>query len=173
MPSKCVWLFSTNLAHIITNLKQSLDNITGVDLAFHSGSTWLESIERLDILEDLAEAGVRLRILVNSPDAAESVGQYMRHKIKKYMPFSEAIERWQAYAEMFETVEVRVSDIPFFRVYYAFTSKNEEDGAVRVKYYTYGNAKLDKNYSQNFEPRDNCYNLYKAEFEFLWDRAKP
>ena len=30
MPSKCVWLFSTNLAHIITNLKQSLDNITGV-----------------------------------------------------------------------------------------------------------------------------------------------
>ena len=30
MPSKCVWLFSTNLAHIITNLKQTLDNITGV-----------------------------------------------------------------------------------------------------------------------------------------------
>ena len=30
MQSKCVWLFSTNLAHIITNLKQSLDNITGV-----------------------------------------------------------------------------------------------------------------------------------------------
>ena len=120
----------------------------------------------------LAEAGVQLRILVNTPEAAESVGKHMRHKIKKYMPFSEAIEGWKAYAAMYENVEVRVSDIPLFRVYYAFNMQNEDGYAVRVKYYTYGNAKIEKNYAQNFEPKDSCYRLYKSEFQFLWDRAQ-
>ena len=117
------------------------------------------------------EAGVQLRILVNTPEAADSVGKHMRHKIKKYMPFSEAIERWKAYADMHDNMEVRVSDIPLFRVYYAFNMEDEADSAVRVKYYTYGNAKIDKNFSQNFEPKDAYYKLYKSEFEFLWERA--
>lgn len=163
----------SDLDTFFRNRMWKLENVKGVDLAFHSGSSWLENIDRLDILEDLAQAGIRMRILVNSPLAAESVAKYMRHKIKKYMSFEEAIQRWQAYAEMYDNMEVRVSDIPFFRVYYAFTMENEEDGAVRVKYYTYGNAKIEKNYSQNFESRDACYGLYKTEFEFLWDRAQP
>lgn len=44
MQSKCVWLFSTNLAHIITNLKQSLDNITGVRVIMGDTTACIVSI---------------------------------------------------------------------------------------------------------------------------------
>jgi len=162
----------SDLDTFFRNRMQYLEKIQGVDLAFHSGCTWQESIERLDILTDLAEAGIRIRIIVNSPDAAESIGKHMRHKLKRYTPFSEAIERWKPFAEMYENIAIRISDIPLLRVYYAFSMINQEDSAVRVKYYTYGNAKVDKNFAQNFEPKDACYTLYKSEFEFLWDRAQ-
>jgi len=162
----------SDLDTFFRNRMRDLDSIKGVDLAFHSGSTWHESEERLDILQDLAEAGIPLRILINDPETAELLGKHMRHKLKKYMSFSEAIECWKNFAAMYENVSVRVSDIPLLRVHYAFLMENEADSAVRVKYYTYGNSKLDKNYAQNFEPKDAYYQLYKEEFQFLWDRAK-
>lgn len=161
----------SDLDTFFRNRMSNMDDIKSVDLAFHAGSTWHESIDRLDILQDLADAGVPMRVLVNSPEAAETLGVHMRHKLKKYMPFSEAVERWQSFAAMYSNVEVRVSEMPLLRIYYAFTMNNDEESAVRVKYYTYGNARIDKNFSQNFEPRDSCYRLYKSEFEFLWDRA--
>lgn len=162
----------SDLDTFFRNRMRDIDKVKGVDLAFHSGSTWHESIDRLDILEGLAEAGVKLRVLINSPETAESIGKHMRHKLKKYMPFSEAISVWKNFAEMYENVEVRVSDIPLLRIYYSFSMEDSERDAVRVKYYTYGNAKIESNFSQNFEPSDACYKLYKTEFEFLWNSAQ-
>lgn len=162
---------ASDLDSFFRNRMRNTDCIKGVDLAFHSGSTWQENIDRLEILEDLAEAGVPIRIIVNTPEAAETLGKHMRHKLKRYMPFSEAVENWKEFAAIYSNVKVRVSDMPLLRIYYAFTMENEADSAVRVKYYTYGNAKIEKNYAQNFEPRDSCYQLYKAEFEFIWERA--
>lgn len=161
----------SDLDTFFRNRMRDLGSIKGIDLAFHSGSTWHESDERLDILQELAEAGIPLRILVNDPETAELLGKHMRHKLKKYMSFSEAIACWKNFADMYENVTVRVSDIPLLRVHYAFSMENEEESAVRVKYYTYGNSKLDKNYAQNFEPKDAYYQLYKEEFQFLWERA--
>ena len=96
----------------------------------------------------------------------------MRHKRKKYIPFAEAIEDWNEFSSLYDNVEMRVSDIPLLRIYYSFNMVNENDGAVRVKYYTYGNAQINKNFSHNFEPTDAYYDLYKAEFEVLWEKAK-
>ena len=48
MQSKCVWLFSTNLAHIITNLKQSLDNITGVRVTEGDTAACMVSISEIE-----------------------------------------------------------------------------------------------------------------------------
>lgn len=163
----------SDLGTFFRNRMAKLASVKGVDIAFHSGSAWLSSAERMDILVDLAETGIPMRIVVNSPEAAESIGKHMRHKIKKYMPFAEAIDGWRSFDEMYENVQVRVSDIPLLRVYYAFTMENEADSAVRVKYYTYGNAQINKNFAHNFEPQDACYSLYKAEFEFLWERGTP
>ena len=162
----------SDLDTFFRNRMRDIDKVKGVDLAFHSGSTWHESIDRLDILEELAEAGVKLRVLINSPETAESIGKHMRHKLKKYMPFSEAISVWKNFAEMYENVEVRVSDIPLLRIYYSFSMEDPERDAVRVKYYTYGNAKIESNFSQNFESTDAYYKLYKTEFEFLWNSAQ-
>lgn len=162
----------SDLDTFFRNRMKRMQSVRGVDLAFHAGSTWHESIERLEILEELAEAGVQLRILVNTPEAAESLGRHMRHKLKKYMPFAESIQRWQDFAAMYPNVEVRVSEIPLLRIYYSFNMENEEENALRVKYYTYSNAKIEKNFAQNFEPQDACYRLYKNEFDFLWNEAK-
>lgn len=164
---------SNDLDTFFRNRMKNLSAIQGVDLAFHSGSSWLESIERLEILEELAEAGISMRILINSPPAADILGKHMRYKLKSYMPFTEAVERWKHFASLFENVEVRISEMPLLRIYYAFNTVSPEDGAVRVKYYTYGNPKIAKNFSQNFEPKDAHYLLYKEEFEFLWKLAQP
>ena len=163
----------SDLGAFFRNRMGKLDRVKSIDIAFHSGSTWLESEERLDILVELVEAGMPVRIVVNSPEAAESIGKHMRHKLKKYMPFAEAVEGWRRFDELYDNVEVRVSDIPLLRVYYAFTMVDEADSAVRVKYYTYGNAKRNKNFAHNFEPTDACYQLYKSEFEFLWKQSEP
>lgn len=154
------------------NRMQTLSEVEGVDLAFHAGSEWFENIDRLDILTDLADADIPLRVLINTPEAAESLGQHMRHKYKKYTSFQEAVELWKNFSADHPTVSVRISSIPMLRIYYAFRMKNEADNAIRVKYYTYGNAKINKNFAQNFEPTDNHFSLYREEFEFLWNKAE-
>lgn len=154
------------------NRMKDMGQIKGVDLAFHAGATWLESIDRVDLLEDLAESGVNVRIIINTPESAEILGKHMRHRLKRYTSFSEAIELWKGFCEPYENVRVKVSDIPLLRIYYSFHMANPESDAVRVKYYTYGNAKIDKNFARNFEFTDSCFKLYRTEFEFLWDKAE-
>lgn len=155
------------------NRMSHIDKIESVDLAFHSGSTWLENIDRLEILKELIERGKKLRIITNSPETVEPMAKHMRHKMKEYMTFDKANRRWRDFDDKYNNVEVRVSDIPLLRVYYSLNMENELDSVLRVKYYTYANAELSKNYSHNFEPGDSCYDLYKREFEFLWNNAKP
>jgi len=66
---------------------------------------------------------------------------------------------------------VRLSAIPLLRIYYAFHMTDSTDNIVRVKYYTYGNSKINHNYSHNFIPSDSHFRLYQAEFDFLWERG--
>lgn len=147
--------------------------IRGVDLAFHAGAEWHENIERLDLLTDLAESGIRIRVLVNSPDAAETIAKHMRHIRKKYTTFAEAIELWTDFAKDHpDNVEIRISDTPLLRIYYALHMTDPADDVIRVKYYTYGNAMIDRNFAQNFDPADAHFELYRAEFDFLWNNAK-
>ncbi len=164
---------ATDIDSFFRNRMQDMGKIKGIDLAFHAGSEWHENIDRLDILTDLADAGVQIRVIINSPAAAESIGKYMRHKRKRYVPFTEAVQLWKDFDEAYENVEVRVSEIPLLRIYYAFRMEEPSEDVVRVKYYTYGNAKINRNYSQNFESTDSHFGLYKAEFDFLWSNAEP
>ncbi|MBR6594190.1 MAG: toll/interleukin-1 receptor domain-containing protein [Clostridia bacterium] len=153
------------------NRMRDMESIKGVDLAFHAGSEWHENIDRLDIISDLADAGVKLRIIVNTPESAELLGKHMRHKRKRYTSFKESVLLWRDFESQYPNVEVRESDIPLLRIYYAFHMEKPEENAIRVKYYTYGNPKINRNFSQNFEPSDTHFDLYRTEFEFLWDAA--
>lgn len=161
----------SDIGTFFKNRMRDMDHVKGVDLAFHAGTTWLENIERVDILEELAEANIPVRIIINTAESAEILGKHMRHKLKRYTPFSESVGIWKEFSEPYENVRVRVSDIPLLRIYYSFHMADPENDAVRVKYYTYGNAKIDKNFSRNFETTDDYFKLYRAEFEFLWDKA--
>lgn len=151
---------------------KELDEIEGVDFAFHAGSVWHQDIRRLEILGELAEAGKKIRVLVNSEAVADSTSQFMRHKLKRYMAFDEAISSWKRIADMYENVEVRVCEIPLFRIYYSFNMKNPKDNVSRVKFYTHGNPNISKNFSKNFFACEPGYELYKSEFEFLWKKSE-
>ncbi len=146
--------------------------VTGVDLAFHAGAEWHANQERLELLEDLAALGAPMRVLINTPDAAESIGRHMRHQHRVYVPFAKAVELWQQFAARHDNVQVRLSDTPLLHIYYRFRMQQQEQDAVRVKYYTYGNANIHRNFSRNFEPADDHFALYDNEFTVLWDTAE-
>ena len=69
----------------------------------------------------------------------------MRHKRKKYMSFSECIERWVEFEEEYpDDVEIRMVDIPLLRRYYSVHMKDAKQDTVNIKYYTYANSRPDK-----------------------------
>ena len=151
---------------------KDIDEIEGVDFAFHAGSVWHQDIRRIEILSQLAEAGKKIRVLVNREGVADSTSQFMRHKLKRYMPFDEAIASWKHIEESFDNVEVRVCDIPLLRIYYSFNMKNKNDNVTRIKFYTHGNANINSNFSKNFFASESGYELFRSEFEFLWEKSK-
>ena len=148
------------------------ENVESVDMAFHAGAEWFTSIEKNDQLYVILDKGIRLRVLLNYPDVSETVAKHMRHKRKQYMKFEECIQHWQELSNEYpDTVEIRIADIPVLRRYYSFHMKDVRKDTVNVKYYTYGNARPDKNYQPIFR-RDSAYfELYRMEFDYLWNRA--
>ena len=154
-----------------TNMK-NLSLIESVELSFHAGFIWHQDIGHLDILSDLAEAGIPIRIIVNSAEGAHIIHSHMRHKLKRYPSFEEGIASWKNFESMYENVEVKLSDIPLMRICYCINKKDAADSAMRVKFYTYGNPKIDSNFIQDFTPADTPFELYKKEFEYLWKKSK-
>lgn len=150
---------------------RDMSEVIGVDFAFHAGSIWHQDIARLDTLSALADSGVKIKVIVNSPEVADSMSKYMRHKLKRYIPFEEAISLWKNVQSLYDNVELRISEVPLLRIYYGFNMKNPDENAARIKFYTHGNSKIDSNFSQNFTADDPCYQLYKSEFDFLWEMS--
>lgn len=148
------------------------ENVECVDMAFHAGAEWFTSIEKNDQLYTILDKGIHLRVLLNYPDVSEVVAKHMRHKRKRYMKFEECIQHWQELSNEYpDTVEIRIVDIPVLRRYYSLHMNDVRKDTVNVKYYTYGNARPDKNYQPIFH-RDSAYfELYRMEFDYLWNRA--
>lgn len=150
---------------------QHLPEIAGVDFAFHAGSVWHQDIERLEILDALSKAGVRVRVLVNTPETATLMGKHMRHKMKDYLPFEKAIALWRQRAEDYPNLEIRITATPLLRICYAIHMKDATKSAMRVKFYTHGNPKIDANFSQIFTADMPHYQLFRDEFDFLWEQC--
>jgi hypothetical protein len=147
-------------------------NLDMVDMAFHGGAEWHANIEKTDILYELAESGIHIRVLINPANVSEELAKHMRHKRKKYMSFDECIKRWKEFGEEFpDNVEVREVRIPLLRRYYSFHMKNERNDSVNVKYYTYANSRPDRNYQPIFYCESDYFRLYRDEFDYLWEQA--
>lgn len=153
------------------NAFKNVENVESIDMAFHGGTEWFTSIEKTDLLHDLVEAGVRIRILLNFPNVSEKIAQHMRHKRKKYMSFSECIARWAEFEEEYpDDVEIRMVDIPLLHRYYSVYMKDTKQDTVNIKYYTYANSRPDKNYQPIFYRESDYFRLYRDEFEYLWNK---
>lgn len=150
----------------------SKESITRIDIAAHSGAIWFQNDSYIEILEMIEREKIPVRLLINTADAAESIAKHMRNKKRKYFSFDKCIEEWKKYVrEDYENIELRVSDIPLLRRYYSIHMSDGSLDTVNVRYYTYGNYKMDANYQNIFTPFSDYFTLYREEFTYLWDKA--
>lgn len=147
-------------------------NIKLVDMAFHAGAEWFTGIEKNDQLYTLLDKGIKLRVLLNFPNVAETLAKHMRHKRKRYLGFEECIQNWTDLSKEYpDLVELRIVDIPILRRYYSFHMKDVYKDTVNVKHYTYRNARPDRNFQSIFNCESPYFMLYRSEFDYLWNQA--
>ena len=151
--------------------------VTGVDMAFHAGSPWLVAGEKNQLLIKSLKKNIPWRILINTVDAAESIGQYMRDEDALYHSFEQVHAWWKKLADKYEGVlEVRECDIPLIHIYRSVSFINDSTqkpcGEQHIKYYAYNNTVLDNAFEHRIGSYSKLYSVYSNEFEFLWERSK-
>lgn len=151
-------------------------SVKEVDMAFHAGAQWVLAGKKLSILKELISRGVRVRVVINTPEAAESIGRYMRDDIAGYTSFETSRDLWRRISEKYgDLIEVRECDIPLIHVFHRV---NYTDGfgknlsKMHVKYYVYDNPLLDNAFEHDINGTSRYYDVYSTEFEFLWSRSK-
>lgn len=167
-----VEFFNTNL-----NEKEHL-SIKGIDMAFHAGAAWLRAGKQKEILDTIIRRKIPTRILVNTPEAAESIAKHMRDEYALYFPFEQVVKLWGKYAaEHRDFLEVRVCPVPLMRVYHNITFHEDPEqntyDRMHIKYYIYQNMVLDNSFEHELSSYSKYYKLYRNEFDFLWNAATP
>lgn len=147
-------------------------DIHSVDMAFHAGAWWHWDGDMVDILYSLLESKISIKVLLNTPEAAELLGSHMRNRRQRYRKFEECISDWKEVEEKYsEYLEVRVSDLPLLRRYYHIHYQEEKYDTVNVMHYTYANPKIEKDFQSIFGMESDYFRLYQSEFEYLWENA--
>ena len=151
---------------------QNCKEIDAFDMAFHAGAEWFTDIRKSDILYNLIQEGVKIRVLVNSIDSSEYIASHMRHARKSYVSFKDCVDHWiELKKESPDLVEIRITNLPILRRYYSFHFKDSSKDTVNVKYYTYANPNPDNNYQPVFFQNSPYFSLYRDEFNYLWNIA--
>lgn len=141
--------------------------IAEVNLAFHSGSYWFRTDEKIHLLEDFIAAQIPVRVLVNEAVCIEPLLVHMRHPFKRYVPIVDSIDEWRAFEKRFPAlITVRVCPMPLLHRLYAVRF---EDGteSVSIKNYRYGDSSPDEKGMVRVEEKDQ--KDYLAEFDYLWN----
>ena len=161
------------------NLNNRADyTVTGADIAFHAGSPWLTPGEKNDILVQSLKSGIHWRVLINTVEAAESIGKHMRDETALYIPFDKIREQWKKMSELYpDVLEVRECDIPLIHVHHSVKFINNVTGnpygELHIKYYAYNHTRPDNSYEHTVSSFSKYYSIYNDEFEFLWNRSTP
>ena len=151
-------------------------SVKSIDMAFHAGGAWLRAGNQKDILDEILERKIPTRILINTPEAAESIAKHMRDEDAIYVTFEQAADRWKRFAEKHSDVlQVRVSSIPLLRVYHNIKFNEDQVNntydRMHIKYYIFQNMNLDNSYEHELSSFSKYYKLYQNEFEFLWNSS--
>lgn len=160
------------------NLEERNDlTVSGVDIAFHAGAPWLMPGEKNELLISSLKKGVPWRVMINTVEAAESIGQHMRDETALYVPFEQVHAQWKKLQNFYpECLEVRECPIPLIHVHRCvhFVNENNEQqyGEQHIKYYAYNNTRLDNAFEHRVSSYSKYYTIYSDEFEFLWAQSQ-
>lgn len=122
-------------------------NVESVDMAFHAGAEWFTDIAKNDLLYDLIDKGINIRVLLNTAEKSELIACHMRHPRKKYMNFESCIQNWHDLKNNYsDRIEIRLVNIPILRRYYSLHMKDPCMDTVNVSYYTYANFRTNENF---------------------------
>lgn len=159
------------------NDRKNID-VVRVDMAFHAGAAWLQAGKKKNILKKILDKNIKLRILINTPEAAENIAKHMRDETAEYVPFDSAKKRWLMWMKDYpQLLEVRECPISLIHVYHNILfydlEKEKEYGKTHVKYYAYDNKLLDDAFEHELSSYSKYYEIYGKEFEFLWSNSQP
>ena len=152
-------------------------SVKSIDMAFHAGAAWLRPGHQKDILDTILERKIPTRVLVNTPEAAESIAKHMRDEYALYFPFEQVVKLWGKYAADYsDFLQVRVCEVPLLRVYHNIKFRESKENTfdrMHLKYYIYQNTNLENSFEHELSSFSKYYELYQNEFEFLWNASKP
>lgn len=170
-PDKKAYHLPPKAVPFISRLISEKNNIQSIDMAFHAGAHWRRDSDKVDLLAEIIDKQLTLRVLVNSSQVAEQVCSHMRQPLKKYVGMDNCVSEWMELQDMYPSfVHVRVSRVPLMHRTYLIRC-DDGSGAVNVKYYTYGNYTPEKDFRLCFDSDLPEYTLYADEFEYLWRQA--
>ena len=151
----------------------NISGIESVQLAFHGGHTWRLHGDYPKLLRGILSHKIPVRVLINEVSVAEEISPYMRdqiaYQLDEYPGFPKNRDAWIKLATIFDSLELRECPTPLMRSYYCFTMKNQTESESRISFYTYGNGDVSKNYKLYLTPESKYFELYKNEFEYLWN----
>ena len=148
-----------------------------VDVAFHGGSPWLMPGEKNDLMIKSLKQGIRWRVMINTVDAAESIGRHMRDETALYIPFAQVHTQWKKLQTLYpDVLEVRACPIPLIHVHHCVRFAADADGQEyaeqHIKYYAYNNTRLDNAFEHLVNSYAKYYAIYRDEYEFLWEQSE-
>ncbi len=150
----------------------SLEDIAGIDFAFHAGAEWHRDFAKIDFLDLLITHSIPLRVLINSP-AIDPLIIHMRKTRKRYVPISENIQEWKEFALAHpDLVELRICTVPLLHCLH-LCHRTDGTGCSSIGEYLYGGEF--KEFTRRRQVSDSSqadglpYQAFTDEFNFLWD----
>lgn len=145
------------------------EHIECIEMAYHSGYKWRYDTQRVNMLKEYIKNGGKLRVIVNTPKAADIIAVHTSDPEKSYIGFENSINSWKELAnKYYKSVELIISDIPLMHSYIHFKTDTSESSKMLVIFYTYGNFDMHKNHHLLVDANSPLYTLFKKEFDYLW-----
>lgn len=143
-------------------------DITEMDLVFKAGGRCFTDEHTHHMLCNYLERGGRLNVIVNSPEAAESITQPIRSVTRHYISFPEAIADWQKLQQQYpKQVQLYVTDLPLLQCIAAVHSENPENSAIYVSFYAYGHDDVSFHQKSVFLGTHPRFSYYMQELEYI------
>lgn len=148
-----------------------MDSIQDVCMAFHAGRHWLDNKEYGDVLKQIIEKADAVRVLVNTTEVVGTITENMKDPNVWYRSCEDCLSYWQEMSNKYSNLSVRIAYLPLLHQMYILNgkTKDKETGLAHIRYYTYANTDSKKDARCVFKLGTSEFEVYQAEFEYLWN----